>query len=441
MDKNLVELVLASFKKNKNKPIIINKDIEYSYDKFFYDARKVCRYIKDGRILLKPVDKYYYALSFIACLFNHSMMFLSNKDSHIYDDYKFDQIIDDEFIQNILDKDEEPISIDEINTVFNDDDPMMVVLSSGTSLQPKPIVLSYKAVRKNIESGFKIFHVDSNWTFVSLLPLDHAFGITSDFLDLLLSGVKVVYTYSLIEYFVFLRKYSPDMINIPITILKTLKDMMKEQGKSVLGNNIKQILVGGSKCYKEIVYFFKEYDITVCTSYGLTECAPCVSICSPEHFMLESDGMVFDCHKIRFSEENEIIVSGDSIMLNYLEEYDKGNIVKEVHTKDVGYIKDGYLFVTGRLDNLIIMDNGFKIQPETFEKELLTKHPYIKECVIYYFESKLYLDVIMDEKYVKELRKELDYLDINIIVVNEIKKNALGKISRIHYKNGKKEEN
>lgn len=441
MENNLVQLVIASAKKNSEKVFIVNKNIEYTYSKFFADARRVAKYLKQGRVLLKPTDKYYYAVAYIGGMFAHSMLFLSNKDSTIYDGYKFEQIIDDEFIKSVLDKSEEPLKIEEINTDINEDDPLMVVLSSGTSLKPKPIVLSYKAVRKNIESGFRILHVESSWTFVSLLPLDHAFGITSDFLDLLLSGAKVVYTYSLIEYFMFLRKYSPDMISIPITILKTLKDMMKEQGKAVLGNNIKQILVGGSKCYKEIVNFFKEYDIVVCTSYGLTECAPCVSICSPEHFMLESDGKVFDCHHIKFSEENEIIVSGDSIMLNYLEEYEKGIIAKEVHTKDVGYIKDGYLFVTGRLDNLIIMDNGFKIQPETFEKDLLVNSPYIKECVVYYFDHTLYLDVIMSESHLKELRKKLDYLDIHINVVNEIKKNTLGKISRVYYKNGKKEEN
>ena len=441
MENNLVELVISSLKRNADKVFIINKNTEYTYARFFSDVRKLTPLIQNGRVLLKATDKYYYTLSFVACLFAHTMMFLSNKNSTIYDDYKFDQIIDDEFIANILNNNAEALAIEKIDTSINEDDPMMVVLSSGTSLKPKPIVLSYKAVRKNIESGFKILHVDPSWAFVSLLPLDHAFGITSDFLDLLLSGVRVIYSYSLIEYFVFLRKYSPDMINIPITILKTLKEMMKEQGKVVLGSNIKQILVGGSKCYKEIVTFFREYDITVCTSYGLTECAPCVSICSPEHFMLDSDGKVFDCHNIRFSGENEIIVSGDSVMLNYLEEYDKGIIAKEVHTKDVGYMKDGYLFVTGRLDNLIIMDNGFKIQPETFEKDLLTSNSYIKDCVVYLCNSKLYLDVIMDKSHLQILRKKLDYLDININMVDEIKKNALGKTSRGYYKNGKKEEN
>ena len=441
MENNLVEQVISSLKRNLDKIFIVNKEIEYSYSKFFEDALRIYPYLKEGRIILKPVDKYYYAISFIAGLFKHSLMFLSNKDSKIYDEYKFDQIIDDEFVKNILDKNEEPVSINDVNTSINEDDPCMVVLSSGTSLKPKPIVLSYKAVRKNIEAGFRVLHVEPSWTFVSLLTLDHAFGITSDFLDLLLAGVRVVYTYSLIEYFMYLRKYSPDMINIPITILKTLKEMMIEQGKEVLGSNIKQILVGGSKCYEEIVNFFKEYNIIVCTSYGLTECAPCVSIGSPTHFKANSDGKVLDCHHIRFSPENEIIVSGDSIMLNYLEEYDKGNIVKEVHTKDVGYMKDGYLFVTGRLDNLIVMDNGFKIQPETFEKDLLINNPFIKECVIYYFDNTLYLDVIMDEQYKSQLRKSLDYLDIHINVVNEIKKNALGKISRVYYKNGKKEEN
>ena len=441
MEINIVKQVLDSLNKNASKTFIVNKNVEYTYSQFFDDVRRLYPHIKEGRVLLRPTDKYFYALSVIACLFKHSLMFLSNKDSAIYDGYEFAQIIDDEFVNNALKNQKEAVSVAEINTEINDNDPMMVVLSSGTSLKPKPIVLSYKAVIKNIEAGFRILHVEPSWTFVSLLPLDHAFGVTSDFLDLLLSGAKVVYTYSIIEYFTFLRKYSPDMISIPITILKTIKEMMIEQGKIVLGSNIKQILVGGSKCYKEIVDFFKAYDIVVCTSYGLTECAPCVSIGSPKYFMPESDGKVLDCHNIRFSEENEIIVSGESIMLNYLKEYDKGNIATEVHTKDVGYVKDGYLFVTGRLDNLIIMDNGFKIQPETFEKELLLNNSYIKECVIYYFDNTLYLDVIMNGSHLKELRKQLDYLDIHINKVNEIKKNALGKISRGYYKNGKKEEN
>ena len=62
MASNLLELVLFSIDKNLEKTFIINKNIEYSYSKFFSDARRIYPYIKEGRVLLKPVDKYYYAL-------------------------------------------------------------------------------------------------------------------------------------------------------------------------------------------------------------------------------------------------------------------------------------------------------------------------------------------------------------------------------------------
>ena len=140
---------------------------------------------------------------------------------------------------------------------------------------------------------------------------------------------------------------------------------------------------------------------------------------------------------MEISEEGEIIVRGDSLMLNYLDEYEKGNIVSEVHTKDIGYVKDGYLFVTGRLDNLLIMDNGYKIQPETFEKELC-EIKGIKECVIYLNNHQLYLDVVKTDELEIDLKKHLSYLDIKINFVDSLVKTSLGKINRGYYKNEEK---
>ena len=118
-------------------------------------------------------------------------------------------------------------------------------------------------------------------------------------------------------------------------------------------------------------------------------------------------------------------------MLNYLEEYLKGEVVKEVRTKDVGYIKDGCLYVVGRKDNLIIMANGEKIQPESFEEEI-NKNPHVKESIIYQKNGVLYLDVVMNDQY--DLAKDLTKYDIHINYVNELKKNVLGKLDRKWYK-------
>ena len=432
--KNLVIWMLDSIKKYNDRVFIINKEKEYTYNDYYKDLMKVYKNISGYKVLIKTTDKYFYTLAFGACLFKHTMPFLSNPLSHIYDDYKFDLIIDDDFVINALNNEFEEYEYKD----FSNDDVACVVLSSGTSQNPKPIVLSHKAMARNIESGFEIYYVNPNWRYVNILPLDHAFGITSDFLDMMFSGTSMCYSYTIIEFFINLKKYNPNSINIPINILKTICEMLDENGKAVLGTNMEQILVGGSKCSQDLIDYFGKYNIKVCTSYGLTECAPCVSISSPKYFKENSDGKIFSCHEVIIGEDNRILIKGDSIMLNYLDLYEKGIICDCIDTKDIGYVKDGYIYVTGRIDNLIILDNGFKIQPESFEKDLKNIKG-IEDCVIYYYEKKLYLDVIKNDELEEDLNKKFDYLEININFVSDIKKNALGKIDRGYYKNGKKE--
>ena len=426
---NLVEWIIESVNKYSNKVFIIDNDIKITYKEFYNDILKVYNVVDRGKVLLKSSNKYNYVLSFTASLFKRSLPFLSNPKSNVYDSYTFDQIIDDEIVNKGLTYEPADYKYQE----FDELSPACVILSSGTSATPKPIVLSHKGMAKNIESGFKIYYVDPNWVYVNILPLDHAFGITSDFLDMMFSGTTICYSYSIIEFFLNLKKYNPDSINIPINILQPLIEIINTNGIESLGSNIKQILVGGSKCSKSLVEEFKKYNITICTSYGLTECSPCVSICSPKNFMIESDGKIFDCHNVEIAENGEIIVKGDSIMLNYYDLFEKGIIADEVHTKDIGYIKDGFLFVTGRLDNLLVLDNGFKIQPETFESHI-KEIDGVVDCVLYLKHNKLTLDVIKDDKLKDDIRKMHNDLDLTVNYVDKIEKNALGKISRAYYR-------
>lgn len=431
--KDLIIWSLESIKKYNNKPLVINNGVTYTFNDYYDSLMRVYKSIEGYKILIKCKDKYNYVVALGASIFKHTMPFLSNPTSDIYDNYKFDLIIDDDFVSNALNNEFEEYKYQE----FDNNLPACVVLSSGTSKRPKPIVLSHKAMASNIVSGFEIFDAPEGYVYVNILPLDHAFGITSDFLDLLFSGGCICFSYTIIEFFVNLKKYNPDSIHIPINILSTICKMIDESGDSVLGNNMKSILVGGSKCSKELVEYFSKYNITVCTSYGLTECAPCVAISSPKYYLPGSDGKVFSCHKVEIGEDGRIIIKGDSIMLNYLDEYEKGIICDYVDTKDIGYVKDGYIFVTGRVDNLIILSNGFKIQPETFEADL-KKIDGIDDCVIYMYDNNLYLDVVANDKLSIDLNKKYDNLEITINFVSKLEKNALGKIDRGYYKNGKK---
>ena len=166
----------------------------------------------------------------------------------------------------------------------------------------------------------------------------------------------------------------------------------------------------------------------------MTECCPSVAFNSKEHNLIGSDGHIIDSQNIRIDDNGEIIISG-TIMLNYLEEYEKGIIAKEVHTKDLGYIKDGFLFVTGRIDNLIILDNGFKIQTEAFEEKIKNEFN-IDDCILFYRNKELFLYVVSDEKIRLDIENKYSNLYLNVKIVDSIKKSKLGKIDRKYYING-----
>ena len=435
MYQNVVEAILESVSLYKDNILIINHDETHTYHDLYIDASKIYKHISSGRILLRIKDKYLTGVSFVACLFKKALCFIddaSNQESPLLK-YHYDMILTDEEVSTFL-KDED-YELYSYRGDIKPLDPCVVLLSSGTSKEAKPIVLSHRGVITNILSGLKLFEVKQGWLFVNILPFNHAFGITSDFLDMIITGTTIVYSYSIFEFFSNLVKYRPDSINIPVSVLSPILEMLKQNGQASMGGKLKTILAGGSKCSQSIVDTFKQYNITICTSYGLTECSPCISINSPKYFKDGSDGKVFDCHHLTITDSHEIVVSGDSLMLNYLDEYDRGNIIDEFHTKDIGYVdEDGFIFVTGRLDNLIILDNGTKIQPETFEADLKNGLDVI-DAVIYLKDKQLILDVVGDMNLETALKKKFNYLDLHINFVDEIKHNKMGKVDRAYYKN------
>lgn len=430
--KDLNYLILEAINKYSDNIAFIDKGKTITFQQFYIDVSKTYKYLNEGRTLIKCDNKYYYIVGLTASLFKINMTFLSNSNSHLYDDYQFSNIIDDSFIENSLNRDEyELYQYQE----FDNNLPAMVITSSGTTAIPKPVVLSHKAIYSNIVSGQKIYTFEPEWTVGSLLPLDHAFGIRTNFLGPFVEGVMVVFCYSLIEFFANLKNYRLGRITVSVSLFKNLKELVELEGKENICPNLRCIGVGGSKSdAKMIKEFAEKYDVLIMNGYGLTECTPYVAYTTQKYYKEGSEGYILDCHKVRISSDNEIIISGDSIMLNYLDQYEKGIIVDEIHTKDCGYIIDNYLFVTGRIDNLIVLPNGYKIQPEPFEEEICDKYD-VKDCVLYYKEKDnlLCLDIVSSNDVLDKIKKDYEKIYLNVFLTDKVERNQL-KINRKYYK-------
>jgi long-chain acyl-CoA synthetase len=162
---------------------------------------------------------------------------------------------------------------------------------------------------------------------------------------------------------------------------------------AAFGGRLELIISGGAPLNPAHIATMDNFGIKICQGYGTTDCAPLVSVVPSDMHTkkIGSVGYPIFSNEVTIddSDENgygEILVKGDNVMLGYL---DNEEATREVFTNDgfyktgdVGYIdKDGYIYITGRKKNVIILSNGKNVYPEEIE-EYLSNIVEIKECAV-----------------------------------------------------------
>ena len=164
------------------------------------------------------------------------------------------------------------------------------------------------------------------------------------------------------------------------------------QVTGAFGGNLKSIVCGGAPLSPQIIKDFYAFGITVLEGYGITECAPLVAVNSPGKVKFHSVGQPVKGCRVRIDKQDEsdetgeICVSGDNVMMGYFKDPEA---TKEAFTEDgwfrtgdIGYIdNEGYIFITGRKKNVIILSNGKNVFPEELE-EHIAPIPEILEAVV-----------------------------------------------------------
>ena len=172
---------------------------------------------------------------------------------------------------------------------------------------------------------------------------------------------------------------------------------------SAFGGKLEMVICGGAKLDEEIIRTFDSIGITVLNGYGITECAPLISANRNKYRKPGSVGTpILACRvKIDNPDENgegEICVKGPNVMLGY---YNNPEATAEVfdkdgffHTGDYGKLdEEGWIYITGRKKNLIILSNGKNVYPEEIEADL-QKVEGVCEVVVYAGESRVQKDKI-----------------------------------------------
>ena len=302
------------------------------------------------------------------------------------------------------------------------DETALIVYTSGTTGNPKGVMISFGNIYSQFKDFEKIFKLSSSNCLLSILPLNHLLELTDGFFTMLYMGARIVYIQSLNPKELtdtMKEKEITNMIVVPL-VAKMLKNSIDKQinrqgekarktfdrmfliakflprkirrfmFKPILeafGGKLECFISGGAPLEPSIAEFFERIGIPVFQGYGLTETSPTVSTNYYNNNKIGTVGRPLPSVNVKIADTGELLVSGHNVMQGY---YNKPEMTYEVidedgwfHTGDIAEIDDdGYIKITGRIKNMIVLGGGKKIFPEEVEA-VLEQSDKIKEvCVL-----------------------------------------------------------
>ncbi len=365
--------------------------------------------------------------------------------------------------------------IKKINKNLSRNMPACIIYTSGTSGNPKGVILSHGGILSNCEGAIHLLNPLINKKkpiFLTWLPLSHSYEHTVQFIQILI-GAKVFYAESLEKLISNMSVARPTImtavprfyqnlfnkINInfekqsglkKILIFKTIqlgkkilkKEKLKFNEKIInficekivrkkirkqFGGNLQAFISGGGALDKKIGEFLNSIGLPTLQGYGLTEASPVVSCNLPDLVKVDTVGPPFSTNKVKINPDGEILVKGENVMMGY---WNKETETKEIlkngwlHTGDIGSLdSEGYLKITDRKKDIIINLGGDNISPSKIENYLCLNEK-IKQAFVYGDKKNYLVALIVVEREVnKEIIKTIiEKLNKNLTLIEKIKK-------------------
>jgi len=347
-----------------------------------------------------------------------------------------------------------------------------IIYTSGTSGNPKGVMLSHGGILANCEGAIKILKPltsKKQIVFLTWLPLSHSYEHTVQYIQILL-GAKIFYAENLEKLIPNMSSAKPTImtavprfyqnlfnkINLNFEKQKGIKKILIHQtlklGKKKLigknlnfkekimnifcellvrrkikkqfGGNLKAFISGGGALDKNIGEFLNAIGLPTLQGYGLTEASPIVSCNLLGQIKVDTVGPAFKTNKIKIAKDGEILIKGENVMLGY---WNKKKETQEaikndwLYTGDIGEIdSDGFLKITDRKKELIINFGGDNISPVKIEN-LLCLNSNIKQSFVYGDKKNYLVAILVAEKnfttqelineYIDDLNKKLSSIE------------------------------
>ncbi len=300
-----------------------------------------------------------------------------------------------------------------------DDHLVEILFTSGTTGDPKGVMLTHDNICSNMMSALSVFKVYRTEKLLSLIPLSHMLEQCTGFFGVIFAGAETTQLRSRrpSEILKVIRYERTTMIVAVPAFYNLFKRKIEEKAEksgklqdlrtlltlaqklpmparrllfrklhSTFGGKLRCVVSGGASLPPETELFWDRIGIPVINGYGLTETSPILSINTLGQRRFGSVGKPIPGVRLRVSEEGEILARGPNITQGYyLNPKATSSLLQKgwLHTGDCGEIdKQGYVYIKGRIKNMILKANGLNVYPEDIEL-LLDSHPLVKEsCVL-----------------------------------------------------------
>ncbi|MYC77868.1 long-chain fatty acid--CoA ligase [Candidatus Poribacteria bacterium] len=318
----------------------------------------------------------------------------------------------------------------------SEDDIATIIYTSGTTGDPKGVMLTHANFISNLEACRSLIEVNAADVLLSFLPLSHVFERLGGHYVPLFSGAKVAYAESTFTVAQNMREVAPTvMLSVP-RLYETMHDRILravQEGspikqkifhwgvsvgssvssaiqkgkkpsailqlqqniadklvfaklKAATGGRLRFFVSGGAALPQSIAEFFHAAGILILEGYGLTETSPVISMNHPAQWKFGTVGVPVPGVEVHIAEDGEILTRGPHVMKGYFNnESATAEVIDEegwFYTGDIGIIdEDGFVKITDRKKNIIVLSNGKNVAPQPIESELV-QSPFIDQIML-----------------------------------------------------------
>lgn len=304
-----------------------------------------------------------------------------------------------------------------------------IIYTSGTTGSPKGVMLSYTNIKANLKAvcvDAPIYKVDG--PVLMLLPLHHIFPLVGSMVAPLYMGTHIVMspsmqTSDLMETFqnneVYLMTGVPRLFELLYKGIQAKIDatfagrmmfrIVKLSGSTKLarkvfkkvhdnfGGKLEILVSGGAKLPEDVCSFFKTLGFYILEGFGMTEAAPMITYNRPLTLRVGSPGQKLVGTEVKIV-DGEICAKGDNVMQGYYNRPEEtAEVIKDgwLHTGDLGYLdRKGFLYITGRRKEIIVLSNGKNINPVELELALERQSDYINEAAVFSHNNQLHAVIV-----------------------------------------------